>query len=470
MNRMQELDDILNEPTPPALEHSVKRARARYKKSQVGRWCGIPVASLAGVAAAFILLVNTSIPFARACGNIPFLKEFAAAVAFSPSLKAAVENDYVQPVGQEQIVNGVTMRIEYLIVDKKQLNIFFSLESEQYPGLLWGDPRITGVTEGGLSVGSNQAKAGELHHVTVDFMKGDMPNSLTFTYQVRHSGGDWVEAPASTKAPDTLWDGEEHWEEPSYIAAFTFPLTFDPAFAETGVTYELNAPFTLDGQRFTAKTVEVYPSQVRFNVEADKGNIAYLKGLDFYLTDNLGRKYEPVSNGITASSSGDTPGMTSYYLESNYFDRAERLTIHITKAVWLDKDREYVTVDIPAKNALSPMPEGVSLLDVERLSNDLVRVVLAARLGGEDGPYRTDTYSVSSWEYRDPAGGEHRFNSMSTMGGFTVNGVPDRPDAVPEGCFTEEFYLTDYPWDNVKLGVTFSRFSTFETPVMLNVK
>lgn len=467
MDRIQELNALLNAPTPPALEGTVARAQKRYTRARMGKVFGIPVASLCGAAAAFVLLVNTSIPFARACGNIPILKEFAAAVALSPSLKAAVEHDYVQPVGAEQTDNGVTMRIEYLIVDKKQLNIFFSLESEKYPGLLWGDPGVEGVTGGSVGVSSGKPEEGELHHVTVDFMRGDMPGSLTFTYEVRYSQGAWATAPVPTKAPDTVWDGEEHREEPESIARFSFPLTFDSAFTEAGVTYHLNTPFTLDGQHFTAKTVEVYPSQVRFNLEADEDNTALLKGLEFYLTDEKGRKYEPPANGTTAS--GSEGGMTSFYLESNYFDRAEHLTIHITKALWLDKAREYVMVDIPSKKVLSPMPEGVGLLDIERTGNDLVRVVLSAKLGGEDAPYRTDTYSVSSWEYRDPEGGEHHFNSMSTSGGFRADGIISPRDGVPEGCFTEEFFLPNYPWDTVELGMCFSRFTTFDTPIEIPV-
>lgn len=53
-------------------------------------------------------------------------------MAFSPSLKAAVENDFIQYIGQSQTDNGVTMTVEYVIVDEKQVNIFFTLGSEVY--------------------------------------------------------------------------------------------------------------------------------------------------------------------------------------------------------------------------------------------------------------------------------------------------------------------------------------------------
>ena len=153
MDRMEEYQALLHEleDTPPALEYTVQRAKARAKKARRGRRFGAPLGSIAAACLAFVLLVNVSTPFARACGKVPVLKELAAAVAFSPSLKAAVENDYVQPVGQTQSANGVTMTVEYLIVDQKQVNIFFTLTSEVYEYLDYS-PEIRDINGNGLQM------------------------------------------------------------------------------------------------------------------------------------------------------------------------------------------------------------------------------------------------------------------------------------------------------------------------------
>ena len=118
--------------TPPELEGTVDRARARARKKHLRRWLGIPAASLGGVAAAFVLLVNCSLPFAQACGRIPGLRDLAAAVALSPSLKAAVENDFVQVVDREQTENGITFRLDYLILDAMQINFFYTVSGGDY--------------------------------------------------------------------------------------------------------------------------------------------------------------------------------------------------------------------------------------------------------------------------------------------------------------------------------------------------
>ena len=150
MNRNEDYWALVAElgETPPALDGTVERARVRARKARAGRWLGIPAASLAGAASAFILLVNCSMPFAMACRRVPFVRALAEAVAVAPSLKAAFENDYIQPVGQTRTADGVTLSVEYLIVDERQLNVFYTLgwdgenALEAQPALLAQEPVV----------------------------------------------------------------------------------------------------------------------------------------------------------------------------------------------------------------------------------------------------------------------------------------------------------------------------------------
>ena len=141
MTRNEEYQALLQEleTTPAALDGAVERALRRRKRDRRLRLFGVPAGSLAACFAAFVLLVNLFPPFARACGSVPVLRELAQAVAWSPSLSAAVENDYVQPIGQSQTVNGVTATVEYVIVDRKQLNIFYTLDYAPDLGPMWAD-------------------------------------------------------------------------------------------------------------------------------------------------------------------------------------------------------------------------------------------------------------------------------------------------------------------------------------------
>ena len=95
MNRNEEYKALLQElePVPTALDGTAERALRRRRRDRRLRIFGVPAGSLAACFIAFVLLVNLFPPFARACGNVPVLRALAQAVAWSPSLSAAVEND-----------------------------------------------------------------------------------------------------------------------------------------------------------------------------------------------------------------------------------------------------------------------------------------------------------------------------------------------------------------------------------------
>lgn len=235
MNRNEEYLDLLTEldNTPSALEYSVTRIKARAKKSKrIRRFFTIPVCSIAVFFVTFVTMVNVSMSFAMACGRLPLIRELAAAVAFSPSLSAAVENEYVQPIELEQTQNDITMRVEYVIVDQKQLNIFYTLQSQEYfhmdatPGILNQD----GQGFGGYSIytnGSNR-KNGELRQFVVDFVDNDMPDSLILKCGV-HDNGSYEKS-----EPVRVGDEPQELREPEAISTFIFTLNFDPEYTQQG--------------------------------------------------------------------------------------------------------------------------------------------------------------------------------------------------------------------------------------------
>ena len=240
MDRMEEYKALRDAPEelPPALDGAVARARARARRRRLWRRVSAPAGSAAAVFAAFVLLVNLSTPFALACGRVPVLKELAAAVAFSPSLKAAVENDFIQYIGQSQTDNGVTMTVEYVIVDEKQVNIFFTLGSEVYT-YLDGTPDLS-LEDGSGAPASvqysspSELEEGGLRQITVDFTDGDVPNALRLDYRVDNyatgSGGASEHAHFDTPRPMPATPAAE----------FSFLLRFDPRFLQQGETIQLN--------------------------------------------------------------------------------------------------------------------------------------------------------------------------------------------------------------------------------------
>jgi len=463
MNRNQEYENLLTEleNTPPALEYTVARAGARAKKSQrVRRLLLAPASGFAAAFIVFVALVNLSMPFAMACGKIPVLRELAAAVAFSPSLSAAVDNEYVQIIGTEQTENGITMRVEYVIVDQKQLNIFYTLQSEEYfhmdaaPGIL----DTNGQNFGGyaISSGGSVRENGELRLFVVDFIDGDMPDSLILECRVHDNGSDVISAPVS--ADDVQPD---EYSAPAPISVFSFTLTFDPEHTQQGETLTLNQDIILDRQCLTVTTVEIYPTHIRVNFTADENNTAWLHSLNFYFENEKGRRFDPISNGITATGAVDSPMMASHRLESSFFYKSRSLTMYITDVEWLDKDMERVRVDL-AGGKVDRLLEGVELEQAVRRGGSWDLTFLAVERK------KNSAYQLFSYIYFDEGGNEYSINSSSTS---AVDSIDEAGEHVETpGMFKTRFALTDYPYDTVYLSPVFSRAVSLEFPVEVIVK
>ena len=456
MNRNEEYKALLEEleQTPEELESTVQKALKRENTSRKKQWAWvISCGSLAACFACFVLLVNLSVPFARACGNIPVLRELAKAVAWSPSLSAAVENEYVQPISQSQTVNGITATIEYVIVDQKQVNIFFTLDSDDYDNLNAEMPRYE-PEQVCSTIGCRwNQPSGTLLNYTLDYGDNNVPNGFTMIFGVTtYVEPDWSEAPAEapvTSIEDEMLEPVEA-EGADYLAEFTFDLEFDPEFTAKGEIIPVNQTFSLDGQSLTVTEVEVYPTHVRVNVVDDPANTSWLKGLTFYLENEDGERFEPISNGISATGGEDSPAYVSFRLESPYFAGSEHLTLHITGAEWLDKDMERVRVNLADRTA-ERLPEGVTFRSAEKRDGGWVLTFRVKQ--------RKEHHSFQVWNstFYDEAGNQYESNRRGTT-------------TDDSGCFEEMLPLPGYQEDVVWLQPTYSHTIAETVPITIPIK
>lgn len=443
MNRNNEFEAMLQElqQPVPGLETTLDRAYKK-KRKKMTRMIVRPVAGLAACFALFVLLVNFSAPVAYACSRIPVLRELADAVTFSKSLSEAVENEYVQPIELSQTKNEITAEIEYLIVDQKQVNIFYRLHSDVYKQLA-SDPDIS-CEDGnvGFCVVNNSfgQENGELLSITVDFTQGNVPDKMQCTFRVYSNYIDHSQAPAEELANDLY--SQETPDRPDYLAEFDFTLEFDPMFTASGKIFPVNETVILEGQAITVTNIEVYPTHMRIEITESNDNTAWLKDLDFYVETDWGMKFDPVSNGITATGSADSPSMVSYRADSTYFYDAENLKLVITGAQWLRKDMDTTYLNL-VTGEHGELPEGAHFDSAEKQGNGWVVRFRADWESGEP------MYQLFGHAFFDPDGNEYEINQWSSM-----YGEEDENGNIT--FFYDEFPLRNYPYDEVWLSPHFS--------------
>ncbi|MBQ7920591.1 MAG: DUF4179 domain-containing protein [Lachnospiraceae bacterium] len=461
MNRMEELQELLNEleEPVPALEDTVNRARRRKAKRNRR------ITALVSVAAVFVLfvgLVNFSTPVAYACSKIPIIKELAEAVTFSPSLSDAVENEFVQPMNLYKEDGGVSATVEYLIVDQKQVNVFFRLDSEHYAGL-GTDPKVKSAdgsspTPCAYGLSEWDVENGELRCLTIDFMDEDVPQSLLITMDIYDRGDVAAGEPMEVAAPENISDDMfSDMEEPRmYVAYFEFLLEFDPLFTAAGKVFDINETIEMDGQQITFTQMEVYPTHLRVNVEESGKNTAWLKSLDFYIETDWGMQFDTISNGISATGSEDGKSMASFRADSSYFYEAEHLEIVITGVEWLNKDMEKMYLNLETGET-GQLPEGVRFKAATKQAEGWILEF--------EAQYRRENHhhQLFASEFYDAAGERYEINSWSsTFGEENENGEIS--------YFIEEFPLKDYHETEVWLCPHYSHMWTPEEPVRIEVK
>uniref|UniRef100_UPI004057A99D DUF4179 domain-containing protein n=1 Tax=Acetatifactor sp. TaxID=1872090 RepID=UPI004057A99D len=307
-------------------------------------------------------LVNLSSPIATACSNIPLLRELVNAVSFSDSLSAAVTNDYVQTLSLSRTDNDITATVEYLIVDKKQVTVFFRLDTNVYTEIT-ADPVVLsadGERDSFCSYDLNnyETPMGELQSITIDFGQEDVPDSLYLEMNIRDQN-DIIAgiAPADINA---YMMEQELSDMPEYFAHFSFLLEFNPNLSAKPKVYPINQTMILDGNEITFTNVEIYPSHLRLNTIDSAKNNEWINTLDFYVKTEDGKKFERPLPGVYASGIRDSiTGTSTMYFktESPYFYESDSFEIVIQGATWCDKETQETIREWKAKEPITIIVE-----------------------------------------------------------------------------------------------------------------
>ena len=433
MNRNSEYEKLLRELDDVRVpEDCVEKAMRRAKRSRY------TLRTLSGIAAAFalfVILVNASTTVAYACSRVPGLRELVQAVTFSRSLSDAVKNEYVQPVNLSETNGEITVKVEYLIVDQKNVTVFYRLESGKYTHLE-AEPVFAAADGEALEAGSWGANDwdvpnGELRSVHIGFAAADVPPALRMKLKLRNNepvGRDDPPEPIGS-----IWDDVPS-REPDYVAEFEFLLEFDPTFTAQGRHYELNERIELGDQTLRVTNVDVYPSYLSLTVEGDEANTAWLESLRFYLVTDRGERFDTIKNGVISVRDPERPEIISFRADSTFFYNARSVTLVAAEAEWLDKETGTIHVDL--KNARADgMPEDSELVAAEREGKRWVVTVLQRQGSAQ---VFMDCYDADGKRY------EIRQWASGPKG-------PDGMIMAPEGYFYDSFPINDYPYDEVWL-------------------
>jgi len=459
MNRQKEYTDLMLEleNTPDTMVQLSKKTKPRAKRRNVMKCVLTPPSVLMAMILMLTVAVNTSPTVARAVEQISLLRHVALIVNFNQTLTDAIEHDFVQRINLEQTKDDITMRVEYVIVDQRQLNIFYTLRSPIHPHLSCYQPNILNADNMEyLAVGAGWSSGigwgGEHHdnpirHVTVDFFDEIMPDTLIFELYVQ------IIDPSHLPVQPMILPVLTELEDP---ISFSFVLEFDPTLFGESEILHVDKDFVVDGQRFTLDAVEIYPLHMRVDFSADSTNTAWLRSLIFHAEDGQGNRFDVASSGTVSIGYAYSPMAVSHFLNSPFFAESNELTIFINGVRLLDKDH-LVRIDL-ANGEAERLPQGITF-DGAYWDGQSWHVSFSVEKRGE-GMFHTPFDSA----YFNEAGDEF---CLSNSWDVPFQGVTDIFNPY---TFPTQYVLGNFPYDVVYLSPSYSRTVELNEPIALIVR
>jgi len=443
MNRNQEYIELVNklEQIPSELEYTMTRVKYRIEQRRKVslRW-KIPIGLGFSIILSFIILVNAFPTIAFAMSEIPFLSSLVRAVSFDPSMKKAIENDYVQYVGKEQSEGDVTVKVEYMIVDAQRISIFYQCDIPKNYVM-----RIQAYDADGkrLVAGMSYSDFSEdgLQEVRID-MAQEHTVPREFTLQI----GFYDSANKLLSAENTP---SEDYINSDTVSQIQFKLYPDTKYIDVVNSVPIKQWVTIEDQKIYIERLDVYPTQSKLILECNNDNTSILRSLDSWLEDDNGNQYMVKSNGVVSTSEVNNDNISSLWFESSYFTTTKNLTLYITGATLQDKDKMYGYLDYE-KRTITNLPEGVTVQNMYKQDSTLFILL--------------DCISQKANHVTDLVGYDYWINGIS----YSLSGISSYTSE-DNYSFNVSFQINDYSGGDLKLKWIYASNKTLGTPIIIKL-
>lgn len=329
--RLKRLKERLDQQPLPlskadqAIRQGVERVQ-REKRQVIKRRKKIfgSVAVIALLLLTFITSIRVSPVFANVVASIPGMEKFVELIAMDKGLDAAIQNDYYQEIGVTQTIEDKTLTIDGVILDETGMNIFYTIDSERpLTGLRvdYINLKAEGMPEGSFSYGNMMGE--EEVYTYKDRIDYQFVELYTSQYQS-------FELKVAIKLKG---------EETVFSVPFTVPEQVKPS-----EVYTIDKEVDIAGQKFTIEKVTASPLRVGVKITIDSANpMKILLFEDMRLEDEKGEVWGSIQNGTTAFGGKD--GESTFFLQSNYFSKPEKLYLRINKVQALKAEEAIAEVN-----------------------------------------------------------------------------------------------------------------------------
>lgn len=425
---LQKLFQTMNEPIAPS-EELLQKTRQHMAETKPQKWVRRAQKAVAVAACTLLIFtgaVNFSPAFASAAAKLPGVKELAAAVAFDPSMKAAMEHDYIQLVKQSVSDQEYRFDLEYLVADSANLTIYYKMpeltpeQQQKYHLMLELLDRNGQKLEGYGASWEQPGWTGEdaLCKAQFSFTEGPLPEQLQLliTIEADVSADEKSEAPNEEASNEEAYSVESvttYMEDPlpeyTQVACMTIPLTIDQNKLFYGRTLPLHQPVQLAGQTLILEQVEFYPTQVRVLWREAEANTCWVNQLGIALQGREHDRWATIGNGISGVG---MPGTArQIWLDSSWFAEETVYQLVIEQYSLVPKENQQVTYDY-RNGTFTNLPDYIRLTQAVPCDSGLF---LEFTIDSTDSVVYGNVFGST---YLDSNGTEREWNRMGSGSSF----------------------------------------------------
>lgn len=277
-----------------------------------------------------LLSIRVSPTVASYVAKIPGLDAIVSAVVRDKGIKDIVEHKYYEEINKTQTKDGLSLTLQGVIADQSGFVLYYDADASfelnlEEVQLFQGDDEIKcgcSFTMGGV----NQAFISS--SVEYSFSEPMAYTSRDFTAVFRFKDKNQGEI------------------------EMTIPFSLQNEIAEEKV-FIANRTVEVEGQKFTITKIRRTPLKLALDIEVDKANTMQILALDdIAVVTESGERRESIRS--SHSMNGDIrDGKYTLYLQSNYFDNPQSLTVLIGAVQAVPKGEDFIEVDFGRQEVLS---------------------------------------------------------------------------------------------------------------------
>lgn len=302
--------------------------KVKREKTTKRRIVSVAIVFLCCLSLLFSIRVSPTI--ANYVSKIPVLEAIVSAVVRDKGIKDIVDNHYYEEVNVTQHKEGLSLTLQGVIADYSGFVLYYDADAPfelflDKVQLFQGDDEI----KCGCSFTHNASNQTNISS-SVDF---------GFSEPIAYTSKDF-------KAIFHFKDGDKG------NIAMTIPFTLQNDIAKEKV-FTANRTVDVAGQKFTITQIRQSPLKMAVDIEVDKDNTMQILALEDIAVETESGERRGTLRNRSSIYTNHANGKITVYLQSNYFNDPQELTLMIGAVHAVPKGEDFIEVDFGTQEVIS---------------------------------------------------------------------------------------------------------------------